>query len=91
MVHRARLCSPYTSFILRYICEACSPSARRTGKLLFVLTWRNLSCNELRKQLSRIEDIDAKPLTTHVQLGIPPRNLSASTLTHRDLIQRRYS
>ncbi|GBN30914.1 hypothetical protein AVEN_152140-1 [Araneus ventricosus] len=61
------------------------------GKLLFVLIWRNLSCNELRKQLSRNGDIDAKPLTTLVHLGIPPRHLSASTLTHSDLIQRRYS
>ncbi|GBM74145.1 hypothetical protein AVEN_50460-1, partial [Araneus ventricosus] len=52
---------------------------------------RNPSCNELRKQLSRNDDIDAKPLTTQVQLGIPPRHLSASTLAHWDLIQRGYS
>ncbi|GBM57943.1 hypothetical protein AVEN_215075-1 [Araneus ventricosus] len=36
----------------------------------------------LRKQLSRNEDTDAKPFTTQVQLGIAPRHLSASTLTH---------
>ncbi|GBL94396.1 hypothetical protein AVEN_7368-1 [Araneus ventricosus] len=50
--------------------------------MFFVLIWRNPSCNELRKPLSRNENIDARPLTTQVQLGIPPRHLLASTLNH---------
>ncbi|GBM43096.1 hypothetical protein AVEN_269914-1 [Araneus ventricosus] len=39
------------------------------GQLLLVLIWRNPSCNEPRKQLSRYEDTDAKPLTTQIFYG----------------------
>ncbi|GBM40906.1 hypothetical protein AVEN_234041-1 [Araneus ventricosus] len=56
-----------------------APSYAKLDNLLFVMIWRNPSCN--RRKLSRNEDTDAGTLTTQVQLGIPPRHLSASTLT----------
>ncbi|GBM12679.1 hypothetical protein AVEN_46163-1 [Araneus ventricosus] len=89
MVHRARHCCPHTSFI-QFVKHA-SLLREEIGYLLFVLIWRNPSCNELRKQFSRNDDIDAKPLTTQVELGIPSLHLSASTLAGWCLIQRRYS
>ncbi|GBM44987.1 hypothetical protein AVEN_225737-1 [Araneus ventricosus] len=77
--------SPYDKFVKH------PPLLREEiAYLLFVLIWRNPSCNELRKQLYRNEDIDAKPLTTQMQLGIPPRHLRAGPLTRWDLIQSRY-
>ncbi|GBN03431.1 hypothetical protein AVEN_98658-1 [Araneus ventricosus] len=55
------------------------------GKLLFVLIWRDPSCNELRKQLSRNEDIDANPLTTQgFDAGLSPhRNAEVSGVVER--------
>ncbi|GBN76268.1 hypothetical protein AVEN_199298-1, partial [Araneus ventricosus] len=76
---------------LRTPLSSCDKFVKHAPLLRYVLIWKNPSCNELPEQLSRNEHIDAKPLTTQVQLGIPPRHLSASALTHWDLIQRRYT
>ncbi|GBO00464.1 hypothetical protein AVEN_19476-1 [Araneus ventricosus] len=77
--YRALLLVHFHPAISRSMLSFC---AKEIDNCSFVLIWSESIMQGNRKQLPEMSDIDAKPLTTQVQLGIP-HHLSASINSSR--------